>query len=955
MLDKLKDKITNMVFSREFPMIIVMMICFGALISTLFRLQIVNGQMYLENFRLTIQKERSISATRGNIYDRNGKLLAYNELAYSVTVEDVFESGKTKNRDLNATILETVHLIESCGDDIDVDFQIELDEDGSYIFNISDSALLRFLADIYGRADVTSLKDKEKRATAETVVEYLCSSEKYGVGTYTYDENEKLCFSPMEGLTKQEILEVLAIRSALSSNAYQKYIATRIATDVNDKTVARISENGWRLDGVKITEDTVRKYVGSVYFCHVVGYTGKISSEKLSEYRENDDSYSLSDQVGISGVEYSMEQELRGKKGYETIFVDNMGRVIESLDYVDSTAGNDVYLTLDYDTQVAAYNILEQKIAGILYSRIDNTKEFIQGDRGSSSIRVPIYDVYTALFENSVISIDHFESPTAGETEMKLKEKYDERIEKVLVSLNQELRETSTPYKKLKTEYQTYVLHVISFLTDKGILVSDRIDREDELYKAWKEEESVSAKEYLMHCIAMGWIDVTKLNVEEDYADSAQIYDTLIQYVLERLPKDSAFEKKVYRFMVKNDIISGREICLVLCEQRVIEVSEAEEKKLKNGGYSAYQFMKDRILNLDITPAQLALEPCSGSMVVTDVTSGDVIALVSYPGYDTNRLANSIDAKYYAKLMSDGSKPMYNHATQEKTAPGSTFKMVSATAGLMENEITTTSTIGCYGAFEKITPPPKCWVSPGAHGLLNVTGAIKNSCNNFFYEVGYRLGISDGSYNSTLGTDKLAYYADLYGLTDTSGVEIEESSPQVASEDSVRAAIGQSNSSYTTVGLSRYVSAVANSGTCYNLTVIDKLTDHNGTLLYENNASVRNIMDMDSRYWDAIHRGMRQVVESKAYYSGMTVHVAGKTGTAQQSQRHPNHALFVSYAPYENPEISCVVRIANGYSSDYAAQAAKDFYAYYYNQEDRSLIITGKAEPGSTAISTDND
>ena len=104
MFDRIKDKILNMVLSREFVLILAIFLCGGILVHRLFTLQIVNGASYLENFQLTIRKERSIPAARGNIYDRNGRLLAYHELAYSVTLEDVYESGRMKNKNINETI-----------------------------------------------------------------------------------------------------------------------------------------------------------------------------------------------------------------------------------------------------------------------------------------------------------------------------------------------------------------------------------------------------------------------------------------------------------------------------------------------------------------------------------------------------------------------------------------------------------------------------------------------------------------------------------------------------------------------------------------------------------------------------------------------------------------------------------------------------------------------------------
>ena len=192
------------------------------------------------------------------------------------------------------------------------------------------------------------------------------------------------------------------------------------------------------------------------------------------------------------------------------------------------------------------------------------------------------------------------------------------------------------------------------------------------------------------------------------------------------------------------------------------------------------------------------------------------------------------------------------------------------------------------------------------------------------------------SYSSDVGLQKLEKYADMYGLTETSGVEIEETQPQVSSEDAVRSAIGQGNHSFSTVGLARYVTTVANSGTCYNLTLIDRITDHSGIELKDNHAEVRNTIDMDNSYWNAIHLGMRQVIENNSHFKNFGVNVAGKTGTAEENKRRANHALFVCYAPYEEPEIAIATRIAYGYSSSYAAQTTRDILEYYFDLRDES-------------------
>ena len=802
-----------------------------------------------------------------------------------------------------------------------------------------------FLADVYGHTTIDMLEEKERTATAQEVIDYLCGWDKFRIGQYTEDTT-KADFVPGNGYTREEILKILTVRYDMSTNNYQKYIATTVATDVSEKTVAVVMENNAELEGVSIVEDTIRKYVDGVYFSHIIGYTGKISQEDLEEFQVSDTthSYDLNDTVGKLGIEKSMESYLQGTKGSEVIFVNSVGKVTETTNYVEPVAGNDIYLTIDKDLQIAAYHVLEEHLAGILCTNIINAKEFDTSKVSSSKIKIPIYDVYFALINNAIIDTGHFSSKDAGETEQLVYEKYVDRKAGVLEHLNEELLVSPTPYEKLDMEYQVYESYIAEMLYASGVIVSDKVDRNDPTYIAWTTDEVISLNEYLKYCIAMNWIDVSKLELKEQYSDSEQIYSKIVEYILKQLEDDFSFSKKIYRFMIKKDIISGNQICKILLEQEVVDIPKEEADQFYRGAISAYTFLMNRIRNLDITPAQLALDPHSASMVITDVNTGDVLALVSYPGYDINKMANGVDAEYFNQLRSDLSEPMINFATYQKTAPGSTFKMVSSTAGLMEGIINPYTTFRCTGLFESVSPPAACWINgKGSHGMLNVTGAIRHSCNMFFYELGYRLGTVGDTYSSDAGLKKLAAYADLYGLTETSGIEIEESAPQVSSEDAVRSAIGQGTNNYTTVGLARYVTTVANSGTCYNLTLVDKITDHSGNLLDERSATIRNTIEMEDSYWNAIHMGMRQVVENNTYYSDLPIKVAGKTGTAEENKSRANHALFVCYAPYEKPEIAIATRIAYGYSSSYAAQTTKDIIKYYFELAEDEEIITGTA------------
>lgn len=960
MFDLIRRRIINFITGRTTVMMLISIALCAILINRCFDLQIVNGESYLEKFILMTEKTRDLKPTRGNIYDRNGKLLAYNELAYSVKMEDVFESGRTKNQKMNATIYRMIKMIEKHGDHVISDFKIIV-EDDAFVFSVSGNARLRFLADVYGHSYIEELNASERASTAIDVMRYLSGNKKgFAIGAYEIDGDTNSDFVPGKGYSKEDWLKILNIRYNMNLTSFRKYLGTTVASNVSRETVAALMENAEELPGVSIEEDTIRRYVDSVYFAHILGYTGKISSDELADLNAlsvqegyEGDRYSINDVVGKSGIEAYMETTLQGNKGHEKVIVDHMGKVIASMDRLDATAGKDVYLTIDMDLTKAVYGVLEQHLAGLVASKIVNRKEYIAKENATSSdIVIPIYDVYYALINNNVIDVKHFEKAKAGDTEKAVYQAYLEYREQVYEKLRQELLEKKTIYSKLSKEYQVYESNIVTLLGKNGIILTDQIDQKDAMQIAWTQEENVSLKDYLTYLITQNWIDGEKLQLTQEYSDSTEVYSKLVDYVIEMIDANTDFQKKFYKYMLLSDRISGKQICMILCEQRRIEVPLTDEDALYKNRLSAYQFMMNRIKNIDVTPAQLALDPCNGAVVITNVHTGEVLAMVSYPGYDNNKLANTIDPDYYAKLNSDKSYPWNNYCTQYKAAPGSTFKMVVASAGLMEGVINLGTIINCEGTYKNITPSPRCWKLWG-HGGENVTTAIRDSCNYFFYDIGYRLSTKNGTFDETAGLNTLYQYADFYGLSEKSGVEIAEASPQVSDTDPIRSAIGQGSNSFTTVGLARYVSAIANNGTVYQLTLLDKTTDQNGNVIQKFEPKVRNTIQMPETYWNSIHKGMRMVVQSKKYYDDLAVEVAGKTGTAQQSLSRPSHALFVCYAPYQSPEISVVTRIPFGYSSDYAAQVTRDIIKYYYGLAEEEDLITGTANTPDGGITNE--
>lgn len=949
----------QVICSRLFLLGAVFAVLFAILVVRIFRLQIINGESYLNDYLYQTERTIDIPSTRGNIYDCNGNPLAYNELVHSVVIAD---DGSQNNRELNETIYQAIQLIEKNGDMTVGNFLIAMDENGDFIYTTtSDVSRLRFLADVYGLVNISDL-DTERvtrsTKTAEEVFLYLCR-ERYNLQSdlsvllMSGEEVEALGDQPV--YSTEDALKILAIRYSLSTTSYRRYISVTMASDVNASTVAAIKECEAELPGVSIEEETKRKYTDSTYFAHILGYTGRASQEDLDKLRAENPSYTSEDMVGKDGLEAYLELGLQGTKGSIKAYVDSQGTILDITEQTDPVAGNDYYLTIDSELQKETFDMFESYLAGILVAKIVNRDVKITREMSASQRYISVKDAYYALFNNGIIDISHFEEETAAETEREVYRIYCEQEDKILTRMRDELtKENPAIYSKLPEEYQVYMSYTYSVLAKAGVLLTGEIDTNDKTYKAWREDDSISLQEFLLYAITKGWIDTTKLDAENKYSDMQEIYASLVSYIEKRLRADVGFSKKIYRYMVENYTISPTQICLLLFEQNVIEYNEEDYQRLLNGNSAvAYNFFLDKIRNIEITPAQLALDPCSGSVCLVDVNTGAVKALVIYPSYDNNKFSGYMDAEYWNKLANDESnaKPLYNRATMTGTAPGSTFKMISAIAGLEEGVISTTERIYDNVVFDTVLPAVKCWSSV-SHGRETVVDAIMNSCNYYFYEVGYRLSLDDsGVYTPELGNDRLRKYAEMFGLGTTSGIELSEAAPQISTEYPIQSAIGQGNNDFTNVQLARYVATVANGGTNRKLTLLGKRTDSEGNVQEIYSAEITNQVQLQESTWESVHKGMELVVSHgsvKSIFKDVPFTVAGKTGTAQENPMRPNHAVFVGYAPCENPEIAVSVLIPNGYTSSYAAEIARNSLMLYYNVDEETMEEA--MVPGDTIV-----
>ena len=357
----------------------------------------------------------------------------------------------------------------------------------------------------------------------------------------------------------------------------------------------------------------------------------------------------------------------------------------------------------------------------------------------------------------------------------------------------------------------------------------------------------------------------------------------------------------------------------------------------------------------------------AGAVVVMDVKTGEVLAMASYPDYNPE--------KFSEEYSNDDSGRYNNRAISSEQPPGSTFKMAVATAALAEGKITTSTRINDTGVYP-YGHHPACWYYRSyrtGHGYLNVTQAIKYSCNYFFYEMGYRLGI-----------DKIAEYAQKFGLGKRTGIELEgEASGTVASteyaksqgydwylSDTLSAAIGQSFNNFTPIQMARYISMIANGGKAIDVSIVKSIINPDGSevtqeeidkfvneKLGNEDTDVEDI-DISKENLDAIRKGMRGVTSEAggtAYstFADFDMDIAGKTGSAQvilSDGTEEAHGWFAGFAPYDDPEIAVIVLIETAGSGGNTAATAKAIMEEYFGMNREEVTEDKTAESGVESV-----
>jgi len=382
-----------------------------------------------------------------------------------------------------------------------------------------------------------------------------------------------------------------------------------------------------------------------------------------------------------------------------------------------------------------------------------------------------------------------------------------------------------------------------------------------------------------------------------------------------------------------------------------IQLQEAAERALKSGIESIsaeLEASSDKQVYVDGELVDKDIEVTGGGVVVVDVKTGEPLAIASYPTYDLTTLLDN-----YAQVASAENSPLYNRALQGEYAPGSTFKPCTSIAALTEGFINTETKLACggkYTKYEEYGYAPTCWIygTGSVHGPDNVSEALRDSCNCFFYEVGRQLGI-----------DRMGKYAALLGLGEPTGIELPENTGNMSNSathydwvgedwtigDTLQAAIGQSDSMFTPLQLAEYCAAVANNGERHSASILKYVRSYDySEKLFSRDNEVISKVESEQYNWDAIHYGMYMVANDWAgsgykVFSDYTAStVACKTGTAQKGQTVSNDGIFICYAPYEDPEIAIAVVVERGGAGANCGRIAREILEVYFGIKTASDI-----------------
>lgn len=622
------------------------------------------------------------------------------------------------------------------------------------------------------------------------------------------------------------------------------------------------------------------------------------------------------------------------------------------------------------------------ELAGVkTENNIEIYKTNISDDELNKSVLnlVELLNKYQIGYDDTFpIKINPFEFTISGDELTNWKKKYkiaeDATAEESFYKFKNKYEITNDNVEEIRKIISIrYIITTTGYSATKSITIATNVNEEvvAQISERNSDFPSVSistnaARTYLAGNLAAHVIGYTGKIKEDEYNANKDIYNiddiigkTGIEYVFEKYLKGTDGEKQVEMSVdgtitgetVAKNAIAGSDVVLTIDSnlQKVTQDSlENCINKIRSGGFAQ------------------TYDAQGGAAVVMNVNTGEVLATASYPTFEPQWFVGGISQEKWAYLRDDSRHPQLNKTIQSTYEPGSTFKMVTAIAGLETGAITTKERINDTGVYRKYNMEWKCWYYTSyhrGHGYQNVTQALQHSCNYFFYETGDRMGI-----------DNLSKYALHFGLGKKTGIELpNEKEGAVASKetyaklrnggrigpgDVLNASIGQGDNNFTPMQIAKYISSIANGGNVVKPTIVKSILNSDGSEVsrdeitqYTNEklgySDTDDGITINQESVNVAKEGMRMAASEAggtAYniFKGFNQEVAGKTGSAEAGKdKNGNdlvNAWFVCFAPYEKPEVAVVVMIENGGHGNYAAEVARDVLTQYFGMNESTEI-----------------
>lgn len=926
--------------NRIFVMLCGIIVMFAAIALRLFSLQVVHGEEYRESVMVSTSKELNVPASRGGIYDRYGRPLAVNRVAYSVQVDGSVSHEFSDEEQLALVSALADYLSEQGAANVD---SLPITSRAPYAFTFTGTEEERSRQETRWKTSI-GLKKKQLEMDAGECLNYLM--ETYHIPDTLTPEKKRtylsLCLSGDRNIMALTLAmkldgfgETLSDELPLDREApYSFQFNGNAAREKSWKESMQMEDEQLRYDSLQ-TLDYLRDYFGlpeglptdlardalgirySLYLKRYQQYQSVtiatvVSDKTLAYVEENQDIF-----PGVTINTVSLREYPQGK--YFSHILGYIRQMTES-DYPlykDDLApdGSPLYSQTDVVGQDGMERLYERQLNGVdgkVTIEVDN-----QGRR---------------------MSVIDSTDPIAGKD--------------LFLTLDSELQKTA--YDALENQLRQAI---VSRLTTGG-------------------KHAITMTDLYTAMITANHISASKL-MRAESGEQRALYESFLASTPEFDPEDEGAVTEVQTFLldgVSRGTIPPRQLILIMAEQGVITLSDEERASVASGGTSPLTVILNKLQSGDLTPGETALDPSTGSVFVSQVGSGQVLASVAYPSYDNNELVNTFNNTYYNDLLEDGNTPLVNRPLKQKKASGSTFKMITALAGLETGTITANTFIQDRGIFTDTGfPYARCWIysnTGGTHGSLTVAHALEVSCNYFFYELSYRMG--NASNNGTIeAITTLNEYMAAFGLNNYTGLELDEYGPTMASPynkeravktlnpdastsrtrwtdgDTIRTAIGQSVNSYTPAQITKYISTLANGGTLYKLHMVDHIQNADGSLYQQTEEIVENVTEFQPENLQTVYEGMRLVAYGsrgtlRHQFDDLPVQVAVKTGTAEEDKNRSSHTWFVCFAPLEDPQIAITVMIPFGEGSgaltqEIAKAIIRDYLDLDYQPQNKAM------------------